>query len=444
MRNAKARWSALQSLTFLATVTALWGCGYDYVPYRDDKQAATGGLNACNDSPPSSDYTCQQQAEWGKCGEPWMQGHCDTACGRCSTQGSCNDSPPSSDYTCQQQAEWGKCGEPWMQGFCESVCGRCGGSPNPGNPPGPGASSGFKVNGRHLYDRCGEKVVLRGVNEMIIWLPSGTDGLPEYQEIAKTGANSVRIVWSSSGSAAQLDETIQNALNNQLIPMIENHDATGNFGRLGQVVDYWTRGDILQVISKYSDRLLLNIANEAGASVSDDDFKWGYKNAISRLRNAGVTTPLIIDGTSWGQDTAQMFRAGPEVADSDPQRNVMFSVHLYDAGGVTADKMYRLTDQIAAWNYPMIIGEFANGTPGACDKATDYRTIMALSQQKEISWMPWSWGSVGNQDCGNQFNMGNGWFDSLQGWGLEVAVTDANSIRNTSRRPRSVVTGSCQ
>jgi hypothetical protein len=34
--------------------------------------------------PPSTDYTCPQQAGWGKCTETWMAGKCDASCGRCS------------------------------------------------------------------------------------------------------------------------------------------------------------------------------------------------------------------------------------------------------------------------------------------------------------------------------------------------------------------------
>src|SRR5690606_35051972 len=52
----------------------------------------------------------------------------------------------------------------------------------------------FFVDGRFLYDGCGEKVVLQSVNEMIVWSPQ-RDGLPEFVEIARTGANAVRIVW---------------------------------------------------------------------------------------------------------------------------------------------------------------------------------------------------------------------------------------------------------
>ena len=76
---------------------------------------------------PGSPYTCAQQAAWGKCDAPWMQGYCEQTCNRCEGGGepTCTDEPPSTQYTCEQQAAWGKCDATWMQGFCNETCGRC-------------------------------------------------------------------------------------------------------------------------------------------------------------------------------------------------------------------------------------------------------------------------------------------------------------------------------
>ena len=61
---------------------------------------------------------------------------CQATCGRCSLESlapessernSCGDVPPTSDYSCKQQKEWGKCDRPWMKegNFCATTCGRC-------------------------------------------------------------------------------------------------------------------------------------------------------------------------------------------------------------------------------------------------------------------------------------------------------------------------------
>ncbi len=52
--------------------------------------AGAGGTTTgepCTDIAPSSDYTCEQQAGWGKCSEAWMQDYCDLSCARCSEDG---------------------------------------------------------------------------------------------------------------------------------------------------------------------------------------------------------------------------------------------------------------------------------------------------------------------------------------------------------------------
>jgi mannan endo-1,4-beta-mannosidase len=310
-----------------------------------------------------------------------------------------------------------------------------------------GGSNTFYVSGRHLYDRCGEKVVLRGVNEMIVWSP-GKDGDPEFAQIAKTGANTVRIVWNSEGTASQLDTAISNAVSAQLIPMIEHHAATGDLSLIPTVVDYWTSAEVVEVLKKHEAYLLLNIANEAGASDSQDDFESTYKSAIDRIRATGVKMPLIIDGTQWGQNIDMLQAAGPGLIEYDPEHNLMFSVHMWwnDPSGT------RVTSELQEsvdMNLPLIVGEFAQHAVYQCAESPfDYVTLMAEAQKHEIGWLAWSWGGVVNNDCADE-----GSFDMTEGgtygnwketWGEEVAVTDTNSIQNTSVRPASMVDGSCR
>ncbi|MFW5775407.1 MAG: coagulation factor 5/8 type domain protein, partial [Chitinivibrionales bacterium] len=81
---------------------------------------------------------------------------------------------------------------------------------------------GFRVAGRYLYDRCGEKVILRGVNKMTVWTDINGESFPE---IAKTGANCVRIVWTTDGAVDKFDDAITTCRENNMIPMVELHDA---------------------------------------------------------------------------------------------------------------------------------------------------------------------------------------------------------------------------
>lgn len=305
---------------------------------------------------------------------------------------------------------------------------------------------GFFVDGRTLRDRCGEPVVLRGVNEMVIYTQS-QDGLPTFPELARSGANSVRITWNTTGPVGKLDAVMGNAIANQLIPMVVLNEATGNLGRVGEEVDYWVRDDVVATIQKYEDKALVNIANEAGdGSVTQAAFTSVYQDAILRMRSAGIHTPLVIDGSQWGQNIDMLQAVGPGLIAFDPDHNLIFSVHTYwdDPSGarVTAE-----IDQSVSMGLPLIVGEFAHHAVAGCGSAPfAYKTLLALAQRSQIGLFPWSWGTVTNNDCRDDqpFDMTtDGTFAGLQGWGAEVAVTDPNSIQKTSVRSSYMLTGSC-
>ena len=324
--------------------------------------------------------------------------------------------------------------------------GAAGGLPAGGS--GGSASTAFRVEAGKLYDRCGEQVILRGVNEMIVWSP-GRDGVPEFAEIAKTGANAVRIVWNDEGTAAELDVAITNALMQQLIPIIEHHGATGDLTKLTTVVDYWVQPDTLAVLKKHEPNLLLNIANEAGdGMVTTASFQAAYQPAITRLRDAGLVLPLVIDAPSWGQNIDVLQAAWQPLTMHDPRHNLLFSVHMWwsDASGT---RVKAELAQTTAAGMPLIVGEFAqHAVSGCASQPFAFGALLEEAQKSGIGWLAWSWGSVPNSDCKD-----DGSFDMTIGgvsgswketWAEEVVVTHSASIQKTSVRPVSIVNGACR
>jgi mannan endo-1,4-beta-mannosidase len=314
------------------------------------------------------------------------------------------------------------------------------GSGGSGSPStGGNASSTFHVDGRFLYDRCNEKVVLRGVNEMIVWT-AGKDGAPEFAEIAQTGANSVRIVWNEEGTAAELDTAISNALAAKLIPIVEHHSATGKLPDVAaKVVPYWTGSDVAQILLKHEANLLLNIANEAGDDkVTQAAFESTYQEAITAIRGTGFKGPLVIDGPQWGQDIDRLQASGPALITADPLHNLMFSVHMW----------WSDPEQSVDMNLPLLVGEFAQHAVYLCDQSPfAYSVLLDEASTREIGWLAWSWGGVTNSDCS-----GMGTFDMTTGgkfgtwtgkWASDVAVDHAQGLK-TAVRPKSIVTGACQ
>jgi mannan endo-1,4-beta-mannosidase len=109
---------------------------------------------------------------------------------------------------------------------------------------------------------------------MSVWeAQDDSEGQISFPEIRKTGANSVRIVWAITENLLPnghhteinvLDALITNARRNQLIPMIELHDATGRWDRLQELVDYWVQPQVIDLIQGHQQYLLVNIGHEVG------------------------------------------------------------------------------------------------------------------------------------------------------------------------------------
>lgn len=337
-------------------------------------------------------------------------------------------------------------------------------APTPTLPPTD--FDGMRVVGRHLYDRCGEKVVLRGVNRMVWWLDVKEGITPPYAEIEQTGANVVRIQWLAVDNEdaalyadmiiSELDGAIQGAVDQGMIPMVELHDATlqgANFNLLDDMVDFWVSPEIAPILKKHEQYLLLNIANEIGTDVTDAEFKAGYEAAITRIRGAGLRMPIVIDGTDWGKDVDQMQAVGPELIQFDPEHSLLFSVHTWwpEKWGYTDGRVVQEFRESAEADFPLIVGEFGNSwdEPTDADGDLPWRTILQYADQYDIGWLAWSWGD--HQLGDNYANNPQHWLDmtedstyaTLRDWGLEVAVTSPYSIKNTSVRPQSMVTGQC-
>jgi len=306
---------------------------------------------------------------------------------------------------------------------------------------------GLRVNGRHLYDKCGEQIILRGISNPNIWFEK--NGGIRYSEIEKTGANVIRIVWDTNGSPSDLEQAIENCIALNMIPMIELHDATGDWSKLQKCVDYWCRSDIAYVIQTWEEFLLVNIANEAGdGNVSKTTFRNDYTKHISAMRTAGIHVPLVIDGSGWGQNINILQSEGSALLEADPDHNLLFSVHMWwpKMYGYTENSIVTEIAESVKMGLPLIVGEFSQMHGQCSDKEIIennkivYQTILRECQKNEVGYIAWSW--FGN--CNSLWDMSsNGTFAALYSWGLDVAVENENSIKNTSVRPYSIQHGTC-
>jgi len=302
---------------------------------------------------------------------------------------------------------------------------------------------GLYVDGRFLYDKCGEKIVLKGSNAMILyWDRPGTI---TYPEIAKTGANVVRIFWNTSAdsTAAEFDQTITNCFDNNMIPMPSVWDATGVWANLQACVNWWIRPDILAVVQAHEEHMLVNIANEAGDySVTEQQFRDSYVSAINQMRAAGIHTPLVIDAAGWGRGENYVLNNGQYLLNADPEHNLIFSWHPYDpvTWGGTQQRIKTAIDTSIANNICMIIGEFAEceqgGNPTDCaNTPIEWEYLITYASQNEVGWLPWVWWCCSGTGDSHSLTYDKyyGHWSNLP-WGQSVAVTHQYSIQNTAAR----------
>ena len=326
------------------------------------------------------------------------------------------------------------------------------------------------TDGKKLRDLCGAEIVLKGVNKMVVFDNIDSEGVLSFAEIAKTGANCVRIAWGiQRGSVisddVQLDRIITNAKNNGLIPIVglwDYMDADdGGFSRLQEYVNYWKRPVMVQLIRKHRAYLIVNIGNEAAGgdenNPSDlDMYANAYKDAIVQIRNVGVTVPLMIDGMDRGKSLHCFAVKGVEILNADRIRNIIFDFHPYwpknytdvlEGGSFIVNKF----NEIRTVPINIVMGEiakygaYAGATVNPCSDAglVDYAQLIRQADAQNIGWLVWEWGP-GNQwqvagDCPELDMTTDRTYASLAAttdprrlWSREVGIDAPNSIKNTA------------
>lgn len=310
-------------------------------------------------------------------------------------------------------------------------------SSDPGTPPAEGV--GFHTEGGRLLDVNGNEFLMRGVNYPYAWYKDSQNTQQMFQDIAAAGANAVRVVmatgeqWTRT-SGAEVANIITWAKANKLVAMLEVHDATGYGDNTAphpdHVLEYWLSNDVLTALEGQEAYVLINIANEAFGNDASDQWQSFHEMAVANLRAGGIKHTLVVDAPFWGQDWTNCMRDGqtdPQrtelrfscdaaaVYQADPDRNTMFSTHMYDVYG-TSDVVRAYFDRFLSKGLPFVIGEFAADHGVGADKNVDEASIMALSAQHGIGYLGWSWSgnSAGLEslDMTNAFNP-----SSLTTWG---------------------------
>ncbi|WP_405851320.1 cellulase family glycosylhydrolase [Streptomyces sp. NBC_00090] len=295
------------------------------------------------------------------------------------------------------------------------------------------AVTGIHVANGRVYEANGNEFVMRGVNHAHAWYPERTGSIAD---IAAKGANTVRVVLASGDrwaptSQADVSSLIGQCKANKVICVLEVHDTTG-YGEdgaatsLDRAADYWI--SIKGALAGQEDYVVVNIGNEPFGNNGYSAWTNATKSAIGKLRGAGIDHALMVDAPNWGQDWSQTMRSNAaSVFASDPDRNTIFSIHMYGVYD-TAAEVQDYLNHFVGNGLPIVVGEFGDAHS---DGNPDENAIMATAQSLRVGYIGWSWS--GNGSGVEYLDLVNG-FDanSLTSWGNRF-FNGANGISSTSR-----------
>ena len=255
---------------------------------------------------------------------------------------------------------------------------------------------------------------IRGVNLPAIWYDS--QSYNALTTIDNEGFNTVRIVWSTSGSASRLDDYLTKCDSLGLKPIVELHDATGSTSAsdLTKCVDYWVSSSVLTVIKKHSTTWI-NIANEWGPSNSTV-WRDSYITAVKRLRNAGFGGAIVIDAGGWGQDANDILNYATSIMSADTKSNTIFSIHMYGSWNSTSS-ISSFFSSCKSKGIPLMVGEFGynyNNGNNNLGCSVDASYLISACKSYGYGFVPWSWS--GNDSSNSWLDMTSN-FGSYTTWG---------------------------
>jgi hypothetical protein len=262
--------------------------------------------------------------------------------------------------------------------------------------PPPQSAKTLLVKGRSLTDTNGNTILLRGVN---VAFYGGNDIHGNYQDVNPptinniasivrlnaTKCNAVRLLWLSqaAGGAAyslnNLDSLISAYSSRNFIPVIYLWDITktganNTTGFATYIVPFWNDANVVALIKKYQNKIIINLANEwSHTNYGDADdvtptiFENTYNGLITQIRNNGINCPIMIDAPDGGTNSQFLIDNGSAIVNNDPKKNILLSTHTYwgrsfsiiSAAGCSSDYITKI-DAIKNSNLPFVLGEASN------------------------------------------------------------------------------------
>ena len=292
------------------------------------------------------------------------------------------------------------------------------------------------VKENKLYDGKGKEFIFRGINLPHAWFKDKTEF--SIGEISSLGANSARIVLACGSQYTKTTYTeVENIINwceaKGLICVLELHDFTGSDDPSDiskKSLDYWI--EMKSLINEHKKYIIINIANEWQGTWNKGNL-WGdtYVGTVKSMRDNGIENVIMIDASGYGQETGPVIKDAKRVLEADPDKNVIFSYHVYSALGKDNDTLYAGFDGLKNTGVCWVVGEFGWFQNGG---NVVYKTLMDYCQKNNIGWIAWSWAGNGGDDACLDITSAETFAkEDLTQWGKDVFYGEYG-IKNTARK----------
>lgn len=328
----------------------------------------------------------------------------------------------------------------------------------------------LKVVGKNLTLTNGQNIILRGVNYPFIDdgaldMTNPVSYKSRIDELAKTGANCIRIMWYTDGSHwrdrpadggtpgtmngyvnnGHLNNAVAYCITKNMIPILEIHNLTGSDDWVAfenKAMNFWRSPAIRTLIENNKSKIIINLANEFGyilwtpnPAAASIIFKNNYNAAIASLRNLNINVPIMIDAPEYGTSSTELLSIAESMNASDSQNNLIFSAHTYWANYAnTLPQVLVKLNEAQNTNVCFVLGELPNtqdddiGNCGVRSLDPLYRRILEEACPRNIGWIAWAF----HKDCSPPRNMTpNGQYNNLTAFGNDIVNNATYGLKST-------------
>ena len=296
-------------------------------------------------------------------------------------------------------------------------------------------SQTLQVKGRYLLDTCGNRLIVRGVEQGLWWAPTQASVV---DNIATTGANAMRVIVNHPAMTWEdVDDLFAKIVGHKMVFYWSIYEVPPERGLADYTdINYWNLPEVKALYQKYKKWIIVDAMQEWQGA--DADWAPAAIERIGLLRSWGYECPLDCITGMYGRNLPLILAHGAEIEAADPLHATIFGWQAYwfEEGhpewgswtyqGEYGMSLYEGIKRASEQSFPIQIG-IEKYTESGPDLYMDFLGAMASAQEYQVGWLWWCWGFTGHQGMTSDAEA-----KVYTDYGYEVAISDPNSIARTS------------